>query len=161
MLEIVVYSQEGKLLVRHELVESRPLKIGRGTVCDIQVPIQEVSRQHARLEKSGDEWILRDLESTHGCVLDGERMPEIRIRAGMKVRLGSAVVKFKNLAHRIGKELDASIREDELPHDSRIDTQFRLADTLPSHRSDDPDDSGLALGNGSKKRSGIFKLIGK
>lgn len=128
MLEVTIVSKEGKELKRYELAGSRPLAVGRGTVCDIQVPLMDVSRQHAALEPAGDgEWVLKDLDSTHGCVVKGERMRTIAVRAGLEVRLGSARMRFSDLADRIGAELNAILEE----VDPNADTGEPMAETLP------------------------------
>lgn len=128
MLEVTITSREGKTLKRYELVGSRPLQVGRGSICDIQVPLMDVSREHATLEPVGDVWVLKDLESTHGCVVEGERVRAVPIRAGLEVRLGSARMRFSNLADRIGAELNAMLVEGD-PNEK---TGEPMAETLPN-----------------------------
>ncbi|MBL8746183.1 MAG: FHA domain-containing protein [Phycisphaerae bacterium] len=111
MLEVTITSKDGKTLKRYELTGSRPLQVGRGSVCDIQVPLMDVSREHATLEPVGDVWVLKDRESTHGCVVEGERVRAVPVSAGLEVRLGSARMRFSNLADRIGAELNAILEE--------------------------------------------------
>lgn len=133
MLEVTICSRDGKEIKRYELVGHRPLVIGRGTVCDIQVPLMDVSRQHAVLEPDDDDaWVLRDLESMHGCVIEGERRREIAVREGLEVRLGSARLRFSDLADRIGAELNALL--DEV--DPNAATAETMADTLPRLSAD-------------------------
>lgn len=127
MLEVTISSKEGKTLKRYELTGSRPLNVGRGSVCDIQVPLMDVSREHATLELVGDVWVLKDLESTHGCVVQGERVRAVPVSAGLEVRLGSARMRFSNLADRIGAELNAILEE----VDPNAATGEPMADTLP------------------------------
>lgn len=134
MLEVTICTRDGKEIKRYELVGDRPLVIGRGTVCDIQVPLMDVSRQHAVLEPAEDDsWVLRDLESMHGCVIEGERRREIAVREGLEVRLGSARLRFSDLADRIGAELNAML--DEV--DPNAATAESMADTLPRLAAND------------------------
>ncbi len=116
MLEVTISSKEGKTLKRYELTGSRPLNVGRGSVCDIQVPLMDVSREHATLEPVGEVWVLKDLDSTHGCVVRGERVRAVPVIAGLEVRLGSARMRFSNLADRIGAELNAILLEEADPN---------------------------------------------
>jgi pSer/pThr/pTyr-binding forkhead associated (FHA) protein len=50
------------------------LTIGRGDSCDLQILEGHVSRQHARLEAIGDTVWLKDLESSNGSYVNGERL---------------------------------------------------------------------------------------
>jgi pSer/pThr/pTyr-binding forkhead associated (FHA) protein len=128
MLEVTIFTKDGKELKRYELVGQRPLTVGRGTVCDIQVPLMDVSRQHATLEPDGENsWVLRDNDSTHGCVLKGERKRSIDVRAGLEVRLGSARMRFTNLADRIGEELNQLLAD----ADPNAETADAVNETVP------------------------------
>ncbi len=48
--------------------------IGRRSDCQIFVPDMRVSRQHARLWKDGDGWMLEDLGSNNGTYINGTRV---------------------------------------------------------------------------------------
>ena len=49
-----------------------PLEIGRGTACDISIPNRFVSTRHARIFQHEGAWMLQDLGSTNGTLLNGE-----------------------------------------------------------------------------------------
>lgn len=42
------------------------IKIGRNEECDICIPLESVSEQHAYLQKIGDRWVMNDAGSTNG-----------------------------------------------------------------------------------------------
>jgi len=69
-LEIVDGPEKGKVfpLERDETV------IGRLAYCDVILPQKNISRQHARLVRSGSEHYLEDLDSTNGTFLNGKRV---------------------------------------------------------------------------------------
>ena len=48
--------------------------IGRRSDCQIFVPDMRVSRQHARLWRSGDSWSLEDLGSNNGTYINGIKL---------------------------------------------------------------------------------------
>ncbi len=127
MLEVTICTKDGKTIKRYELVGSRPLHVGRGSVCDIQVPIMDVSREHAMLQPAGDGWVLQDMNSTHGCVVRGERVRAVAVSEGLEVRIGSARMRFSNLADRIGAELNAILEE----ADPNAETGEPMSETLP------------------------------
>jgi hypothetical protein len=63
--------------------------VGRSHDCDVVVGEQTVSRFHAELRHGGgDEWTIRDLESTNGTWLNGTRIREARVFRGDVLRLG-------------------------------------------------------------------------
>lgn len=67
--------------------------IGRAPECDICLPDEGISRQHARLEK--DEFgsvIIEDLNSTNGTYLNGTRFNRHQLRDGDKVQVGSTTI---------------------------------------------------------------------
>jgi phosphoserine phosphatase RsbU/P len=48
--------------------------IGRSTAADIVVNHRLASRQHAQVSREGEEWVLVDLQSTHGTFVNGDRV---------------------------------------------------------------------------------------
>jgi hypothetical protein len=63
--------------------------VGRSQDCDVVVGEQTVSRFHAELRHGdGNEWTVRDLESTNGTWLNGTRIREARVFRGDVLRLG-------------------------------------------------------------------------
>jgi hypothetical protein len=65
--------------------------IGRGPHCTIRLPDLVVSQEHASLTWSKDAWVLRDLNSTNGTWLDGERVPkqaDLQLVRGARVAFG-------------------------------------------------------------------------
>ena len=54
-----------------------------------------VSRQHAAIEPAADGWIIRDMNSTNGTYLDGERVDEARVNAAAEVSLGGYRIKLR------------------------------------------------------------------
>jgi hypothetical protein len=80
----------------HMLVEGTNV-IGRGSSCDISLSDPTVSRQHARLVVSGDHFVLYDLQSTSGTLVDGEEVDQAagaQLNNGAVVRLGATRLVF-------------------------------------------------------------------
>ncbi len=60
--------------------------IGRDEGCDICVPVNHLSRQHARLTPAGSFLLIKDLDSTNGTFLNGEKIVQGRAKPGDKLR---------------------------------------------------------------------------
>jgi hypothetical protein len=69
-------------------LDSEPLRIGRGPENDLVIPDVRVSRYHAVIEPATEGWVIRDLSSTNGTYLDGERVAEARLDAMAELSLG-------------------------------------------------------------------------
>jgi ABC-type multidrug transport system ATPase subunit/pSer/pThr/pTyr-binding forkhead associated (FHA) protein len=66
-----------------------PITLGRDPKCDLVVLDPQVSRQHARLTRSGKGWQLEDLDSTNGTFLNNRRLARPKIlSAGDSIGLG-------------------------------------------------------------------------
>ena len=66
------------------------LVIGRSLSCDIVLLDTTVSRRHARLIFRRGRWVLQDLASTNGSVLNGRRVGRCELRPGDELYLGHA-----------------------------------------------------------------------
>jgi hypothetical protein len=64
------------------------LVIGRNPTCDIVLRGPAVSRQHARLNFRDGNWILQDLESTNGTVVNGALVGRCKLEPGDRVIIG-------------------------------------------------------------------------
>ena len=70
------------------------LIIGRDPSNPICVPEQAVSRQHARIALDGKRWLLTDLGSRNGTMVDGQFVHEVELQHLHEIRIGDAIFKF-------------------------------------------------------------------
>lgn len=73
----------------HELLPKATF--GRSLECTLPLEGPSVSRQHARVEKGGPLWMLRDLDSKNGLYVNAERREFTPIAAQDTIRLGEWV----------------------------------------------------------------------
>jgi hypothetical protein len=64
------------------------LVVGRDRGCDVVLPDPTVSRRHARLVFRGSGWIIQDLRSTNGTLLNGNRIGRSELHPGDYLVLG-------------------------------------------------------------------------
>jgi len=65
-----------------------PFRFGRGPECEAHVPSSHVSRVHAEAAPHDGVWWIRDLGSTNGLFLNGERIEQSQLRDGDRIQLG-------------------------------------------------------------------------
>ena len=82
-------------LAGHTFTLDGETTIGRGAGCGVSIDDAHVSKLHARLTPQDGEWILEDLGSTNGTVLDGERVARpVAIRRGGRITIGEIVLEL-------------------------------------------------------------------
>jgi serine phosphatase RsbU (regulator of sigma subunit)/pSer/pThr/pTyr-binding forkhead associated (FHA) protein len=80
----------------HEL-SGTELVIGRSTKCDLSISDRFLSRQHARMYRSGEVWMIEDLGSRNGTLVNGEKISAPRtIRPGDSIAMSASVVQLRS-----------------------------------------------------------------
>ena len=94
----IARSQRALLLYdgRRLVVGASGATIGRSRQCDIVIDDPNVSRQHAEVRPRGGAWVLADLGSTNGSILNGRRIdhPEV-IQPGDEIEIGTSTITFE------------------------------------------------------------------
>jgi pSer/pThr/pTyr-binding forkhead associated (FHA) protein len=74
---------------------TRPLVVGRAPECDLPVPSPRASRNHAEVSFEGEHVIVRDLDSTNGTFVNGEKVEGTRVlRPGDRIGVGGSELTF-------------------------------------------------------------------
>jgi hypothetical protein len=76
-----------------------PVTIGRLSTNDVVLSDPNVSRSHAELRREGDSWVLVDLGSTNGTLVNGQQAAEHELAHGDRLAFGTSELVF-----RIGHE---------------------------------------------------------
>ena len=76
------------------LVTKHRFVLGRSKAqADLVLKDPNVSRQHAAIERIGNDWILVDLGSTNGCYVGGERVSRRRLADGDVIEIAEGNVR--------------------------------------------------------------------
>jgi pSer/pThr/pTyr-binding forkhead associated (FHA) protein len=68
--------------------------VGRSTECDIQLGVQNVSRKHARILFQNEEYLIEDLESTNGVLVNGIKVVRCVLRNNDQIEIGGVKLVF-------------------------------------------------------------------
>ena len=70
--------------------------IGRSRDCDIVLDDVAVSRRHAEIRASADGWMVADLDSTNGLMVNGRGVRDVQVlQPGDRIELGSTAIVFE------------------------------------------------------------------
>jgi predicted component of type VI protein secretion system len=82
-----------------------PWTIGRSQENDIVVSDPNVSRRHARLSRADNGFVVEDLGSTNGTLLDGAPIDRERIESGDELTFGQVTARFVRRIDSPGESL--------------------------------------------------------
>jgi pSer/pThr/pTyr-binding forkhead associated (FHA) protein len=71
------------------------MTLGRLPETDITVPDAGASRQHARISNANGEFVLTDLGSTNGTLVNDEVVQERVLQDGDRITIGETVLEFR------------------------------------------------------------------
>jgi pSer/pThr/pTyr-binding forkhead associated (FHA) protein len=75
-------------------LSERAVVIGRSAECDIQLGVQNVSRNHAQVVFHDEEYLIEDLESTNGVFVNGIKVVKCVLRNNDQIEIGGVKLVF-------------------------------------------------------------------
>ena len=91
---LVVLGPDGKPAERISVTRS-PVLIGRMSTCDVVLADSNVSRRHAELRREDTNWVLEDLGSTNGTLVNGKLAKEHVLSSGDTLDFGTSSLRFE------------------------------------------------------------------
>jgi len=85
-------------------IESKVV-IGRDPACDIALPLEYLSRKHLELEVRSGHLFIKDLDSSNGTFLNGQRITESEIKPGDKIKLDVLTFEVSGPSHDSNKTI--------------------------------------------------------
>ncbi len=92
-MAILVAKVKRREVFRHTLSKFKPTVIGRGEETDVRLEIHGISRRHAHIEFSNDRWIIQDLGSTNGTLVNGKNISSKILCENDNIQLGDVTLK--------------------------------------------------------------------
>ncbi len=92
------------------LVEKDLFVVGKDPVSDLFFPEPTLSRKHLEIQKRGDTFLIRDLGSTNGTMVDGIRVNEAFLLPGARIQAGNIELLFQPVYKAPDKNLEACER---------------------------------------------------
>jgi hypothetical protein len=74
---------------RRDFAFQQPFRIGRAGDCEVSIPSEMVSRNHAGVTFANGYWWVVDSGSVNGLYVDGQRVPHAPIAPALTLRLGA------------------------------------------------------------------------
>ena len=117
MAKLVI--REGDYTHEHPLDEVETL-IGRSQKCLVRLTEPAASRNHCTILKTPEGWLLMDLQSSNGTILNGVRITESPLKTGDIIRIGNAEMAFKGDSDDSKRVVDVREKFRELSGDQKV-----------------------------------------
>ncbi len=119
-------------------IDGPEMLIGRASAASVRLQDDGVSRRHARIIQVAGQLMIEDLQSANGTIVNGEKVDQVVLKDGDKIRFGSTtILKFTyhdNLDESFQQQMyEAAIRDgltktfNKKYFLDRIDTEFAYA----------------------------------
>ncbi len=119
-------------------LDRQSVSLGRGSENDIAIDSGSISVKHAQMRRVEGGYELRDLSSTNGIKLNGERREVIPLRSGMSLNIGDVTFDFQ----LTDEELEALHKE------------------KPAEKSTEPEDDAIVLPSKPAPRREVPSVVG-
>jgi hypothetical protein len=86
------------VLVRGDRVyrlDGPAIVLGRSRQCDVVINDPNVSRRHAEVRREADGYVVVDLESTNGILVNGREVKRVALADGDRLQLGTTSLSFE------------------------------------------------------------------
>ena len=105
---VVIYTKEPTLLGKRFVLDTSPMRIGRGAENQIVLDGDSVSRRHAHLEQRTAVWWCIDDGSTNGTYVNDEQIArEQGLTNGDRIKVGPTIFKYLS-----GQDVEAQYHEE-------------------------------------------------
>ncbi len=79
------------------ILKGNRIVLGRSDKADVRVMDIKSSREHAEITRVGKDWVLTDLGSQNGIIVNENKVSQVKLKEGDKIIIGQTVYKFTKL----------------------------------------------------------------
>lgn len=117
----------------HEL-KAETTTVGRVSDNTFEIPEASVSSHHAEFILRGTEVLVRDLNSTNGTFINGERVTEATLKPGQILRLGTIEMRLESAEATAAKQKQTLSQTNVIPQGVKLD-EISSSGTAPQFKS--------------------------
>lgn len=97
--------------------------IGRGLGNDLEIPDNLASRHHCEIKKHGEQYLLNDLHSSNGTILNNKNITSAFLQDNDEIKIGTITIIFK---HTASYEESSAFGSDIIKGINEIPLEYRL-----------------------------------
>ena len=109
--------------VAYFLMDGKRIVLGRSEESDIRIFDLKSSREHAEIVQVGDEWIVSDLGSQNGIIVNDLRIKQHVLTENDKIIIGKTVFKFSKIRVDTKAKVDESFLSEQEIKENEEDKQ--------------------------------------
>jgi pSer/pThr/pTyr-binding forkhead associated (FHA) protein len=126
MASLCLLDENGSMARRWELGD-KPIAVGRGKSADVVIEDATLSRRHFLVERDGESYVLKDLNSQNGTWVDGHRAQATKLHHHDCILAGRTIFLFSersvSMPARLMEGLAKPIRSEMPAQDLRSQPQ--------------------------------------
>jgi len=98
ILEIIAGGERGK---KYDLAARKITLVGRDSSAHIRIENDECSRQHARITRDGERFVIEDLGSRNGLFINRKRCAKAHLAPGDEIRVGNTMLRVSGIGDSV------------------------------------------------------------
>ncbi|GEM_PF-2569154 len=102
------------------------ITIGRKAECTIQLRDRKASREHAKIEKVGDEYRLVDLDSNNGTRINSEGVTIRPLRKGDRISIGECVITVVDVDTPVPAAPEEPAAPAPVPYEKKLEVKKKI-----------------------------------
>lgn len=102
-------------------LENLPFTLGRNESCDFQIRSSRVSREHAEISRTKSGYRVRDLGSTNGTLVNGQKIAELDLSDGDLMVIADVQFSFRCASDDAVRRTVTQVMDTELPGEAADD----------------------------------------